>query len=68
MRPATVERNGFGVFCGRWSGEQPAHALDGAGTVAIGNQTIVPDAMDALGQHVHQEAPDELRRGQRYRL
>ena len=30
------------------------------GAVAVGEQSIVADAMEALGQHVHQKAPDEL--------
>ena len=32
-------------------------------TVAIGEQPIVPDAVQSLGQHVDQETPDELMRG-----
>ena len=49
-------------------GEQLARPRDVGGAVAAGEQPVVADAMEALGQHVHQEAPDELVRGQRHRL
>ena len=35
-------------------------ARDVRRAVAIGERPIVTDAMHALGQHMHQEAPDEL--------
>ena len=41
-------------------GEQLARACDICGSVAAGEQSIVPDAMEALGQDVDQEAADEL--------
>ena len=43
-----------------WDGEQLAGARDVGRAIAIGEQSIVTDAMHALGQHMHQEAPDEL--------
>jgi hypothetical protein len=36
--------------------------------VAVGEQAIVADAVEALGQDVHQEAADELVGGQRHGL
>ena len=57
----------------RWSGllllglddaghgtEQLAGAGDVGGAVAVGEEAIVPNAVEALGQHVDQEAADEL--------
>ena len=35
------------------------------GAIAVGEKTIMADAMEALGEHVHQEAADELVVGQR---
>ena len=32
------------------------------GTIAVGEEAIVADPVEALGQHVHQEAADELMR------
>ena len=50
-------------------GEQLASTSDIGGAVfAIGEQAVVADAMQALGQHMDQEAPDELMRGQRHGL
>src|SRR6516162_4145347 len=34
----------------------------------VGKEPIVADAVEALGQHVHQEAPDELVRVKPHRL
>ena len=48
--------------------EQLASACDVGGAVAVGEQPIVSDAMEALGQHVDQEATDELVGRQRHRL
>ena len=44
----------------RRRGEQLASVRDVCGAVAAGEQAIVPDAMEALWQHVDQEAADEL--------
>src|SRR5271157_4525029 len=51
-----------------WRGEQLAGARKVGHAVAVGEQAVVTDAMQALGQHVYQEAPDELMRGQRHDL
>src|SRR5215472_1696280 len=50
------------------STEQLAGVGDVSGTVAVGEEAIVADPVEALGQHVHQEAADELMRGERHRL
>ena len=50
------------------STEQLAGASDVGGAVTIGEQAIVADAVEPLGQHVQEEAPDELVRGERHRL
>src|SRR6267142_1371498 len=48
---------------GRRLGDQLASPGDGVGLgTAAGEQAVVPDAMEALGQHVQHEAPDELTR------
>src|SRR5260370_17033085 len=44
----------------RRHGEQLAGAGNIVGATAAGKQTIMSDAMEPLGQHVHQETPDEL--------
>ena len=41
---------------------------DGCGAIAVGEQAVVADAVEALRQHVHQEAPDELVRRERHGL
>jgi hypothetical protein len=40
--------------------EQFAGAGDVLGTFAAGKQAIVADAVEACGQHVHEETADEL--------
>src|SRR5204863_3194153 len=50
------------------STEQLAGAGDVSGTIAVGEEAIVADPVETLGQHVHQEAADELMRGERHRL
>jgi hypothetical protein len=42
-----------------------AGQLLGAGGAPIGEQAVVPDAMEAFGQHVHEEPTNELARLQR---
>ena len=54
-----IRRLGLGV----WDGEQLAGARDVVGAGAVGKQTIVADAVESVGQDVHQEPPDELMRG-----
>src|SRR5439155_21597269 len=49
-------------------GEQLARLGDALGTIAVGEQTVVADAMEAFRQHVHEEAPDELADFERHRL
>src|SRR5262245_23245721 len=49
-------------------GEQLAGAGNVGGTVAVGEQSVVADAVKAPGQHVQEEAPDELVGGERHRL
>ena len=50
----------LGLFWSRRHGEQLASVRNVCGAIAAGEQPIVPDAMEALRQHVDQEAPDEL--------
>ena len=65
---------GVGAGCimclclGHWHSEQFAGSGDVVGTSATGEQAVVSDAMEALRQHVDQEAPDELVGRQRHRL
>ena len=63
----SAELIGFGVGidirlrCALRHGEQLASARDIGGAVfAVGEQPVVTDAMQALGQHMDQESPDEL--------
>ena len=49
-------------------GEQLARPRDVGGAAATGQQSVVPDAVEAPGQHVHQEASDELVGRQRHSL
>jgi hypothetical protein len=58
----------LGLFWGRRQGEQLARVRNVSGSVAVGEQPIVSDAMEALRQHVDQEAPDELVGRQRHYL
>jgi hypothetical protein len=44
-----------------WAGE-----LLGARGTAVSEQAVVPDAVEALGQHVHEEAANELARLERH--
>ena len=61
--------DGFDCIDGneRWR-EQLAGADDILGTFAAGQQAIVADAVEACGQHVHQETADELVGGERHDL
>ena len=51
-------------------GDELARAGELLGTCVapVGEQAVVPDAVEALGQHVHQEAPDKLVRVKPHRL
>ena len=62
---------GFGRLSFFWAcrrGEQFARVRNVFGTIAAGEQPIVPDAVEAFRQHVDQEAPDELVGRQRHGL
>src|SRR5215472_13915996 len=48
--------------------EQFTPPCDVGGAIAVGEQSIVADAVQALGQHVHQKAPNELVSCQRHGL
>src|SRR5262245_52788099 len=50
----------LGLAHGRRHCEQLTSACDVGGASAIGEQPIMADAVEALGQHVNEEAPDEL--------
>ena len=53
----------------RWrDAEQLAGAGEVLGAPAIGEQAVVADAVEAAGQHVDEEAADELVAGQRHDL
>jgi hypothetical protein len=39
-------------------GKQLARPRDVGGAAATGQQSVVPDAVETAGQHVHQEASD----------
>src|SRR6516164_5613236 len=54
---------------GRWGDiEECAGRGDAFGAVGGGKEPVVADAVEALGQHVQQEAPDELVRLEPHRL
>jgi hypothetical protein len=57
-----------GLFGAGRHGEQLARLGDVGGAVVVGEQPVVADAMEAPGQHVHQEPADELVRRERHRL
>ncbi len=57
---------GVGRGCAR--GQQRAETGDVGGAAAIGEEPIVTDAVLALGQHVDEEAPDELMGRERHGL
>ena len=52
-------------FC---NGEQLTNAGDIVGATAFGEQAVVADAVQAFGQHVDEEAADELVCGKRHAL
>src|SRR6185437_5926172 len=72
---AAASTNGFGIdggsgglvfmFC---NGEQLTRACDVVGARAFGEQAVVADAVQALEQHVDEEAADELVGGERHLL
>src|SRR5579864_8132316 len=52
--------SGGGGPSGRRNGQQLAAECKFAGTMAVGEEAVVPDAMEAIRQGVQQEAADEL--------
>ena len=54
------DRVGFRLLLWWRHAEQLARLGDVGGAVAVGEETVMPDAMEALRQHVHQKAPDKL--------
>jgi hypothetical protein len=56
------------VGCRRGDIEQYAGCCDALSAGGIGKEAIVADAVEALGQHVEQKAPDELVRVKPHRL
>src|SRR5438309_12034947 len=48
--------------------EQLTRLRDVVGASAVGEEAVVADAMEAAGQHVDQEAADELVDGKRHHL
>src|SRR5207245_6646168 len=54
---------------GRWGDtEQYAGCCDALSAGGVRKEAVVADAVEALGQHVQQEAPDELVRVKPHRL
>src|SRR5215813_160935 len=52
---------GRSLFGRRWVEVQElTHGLDGLGAIAAGEQAVMANAMEALGQDVDEEAADEL--------
>src|SRR5271170_1913566 len=50
----------FGGRSLRWRVEQPATERELGGALAVGEEAVVADAMEAIRQGVQQKAPDEL--------
>src|SRR5271167_3393214 len=60
---------GVGGLPGRlWDVEELTGASDVPGPAAIGEQTVMADAVEPAGQHVDQEAADELVDGECHQL
>jgi|SRR4029077_17903114 hypothetical protein len=51
-----------------WHREQLASASDVVGTRGFGEQAVMADAVEAFGQHMDEEAADELVDGEGHRL
>jgi hypothetical protein len=52
---------------GRCQSQEFAHSRDRLGAVCAGEQAVAADAMEAFGQHVDQQAADELADVERHR-
>ena len=57
-----------GLIVWRWHVEQLPRSRDAVGAFAVGEETVVPDAVETVGQHVDKEAADELVDGERHHL
>src|SRR5271166_4103930 len=60
-----------GCWCGSAAGgatSRNARGGDVLGAVGVGEEPVVADAVEALGQHVQEKAPDELVRVKPHRL
>jgi len=66
----TIIRGGgvVGLRLRRWNIEQLTGSGDVLGPAAIGEQSIMADAVEAAGQHVDEEAADELVDGECHHL
>ena len=53
-----------GGLGGGFGARQGAHAFEVLGAIPAGEETVVPDAVEAVGQDVQQEPSDELVRGE----
>jgi hypothetical protein len=51
-------------LAGRLDLKQVAHAREGLASIALGEETVVTNAMKAVGQGVEEKAADELVRGE----
>ena len=64
-RLALIDGSTGGPVFRRCRGEQLPRAGDVVGASVFGEQAVVADAVQALGQHVDEEATDELVGGER---
>src|SRR5260221_4174915 len=55
------------ILC-RGDVEQVTRSRDVLGAATVGEETVMADAMEAAGQHVDEEAADELVDGERHHL
>ena len=71
-KAARLVLTGLGFLVGLPAAPQPraglSHLGDVGGAVAVGEEAVMADAVEAFGRHMHQEAADELMRGQRHGL
>ena len=61
-------RRRLGSAWEHWHGEQLAGSRDVVGAGAVGEQAVVADAVEAVRQHMDQEAADELVGCERHHL
>ncbi len=67
-RLAGIDGGTGGLGLGVCNGEQLARPRDVVGAGAFGEQAVVADAVEAVRQHVDQEAANELVGGERHEL